>query len=63
MIICYAHVSKDNQNLNRQIDQLKNFGAKKIFQEKYTCTKRNRPEIEQPLQTIQKGNIISRKHI
>ncbi|MCR9050141.1 MULTISPECIES: recombinase family protein, partial [Enterococcus] len=26
MIIGYARVSKDDQNLDRQIDQLKNFG-------------------------------------
>lgn len=30
MIIGYARVSKDDQNLGRQIDQLKNFGAEKI---------------------------------
>ena len=45
MIIGYARVSKDDQNLGRQIDQLKNFGAEKIIQEKYTGIKRNRPGI------------------
>lgn len=58
MIIGYARVSKDDQSLNRQIDQLKNFGAEKIIQEKYTGTKRNRPGIEQLLQTIRKGDIV-----
>ncbi|MDN3193983.1 recombinase family protein [Enterococcus faecalis] len=58
MIIGYARVSKDDQNLGRQIDQLKNFGAEKIIQEKYTGTKRNRPGIEQLLQTIRKGDIV-----
>ena len=43
MIIGYARVSKDDQNLGRQIDQLKNFGAEKIIQEKYTGTKKKPP--------------------
>lgn len=34
MIICYAHVSKDNQNLNRQIDQLKNIHVQKEIAQK-----------------------------
>ena len=59
MIIGYARVSKDDQNLGRQIDQLKNFGAEKIIQEKYTGIKRNRPGIEQLLQTIRKGVVES----
>ena len=58
MIIGYARVSKDDQNLGRQIDQLKNCGAEKIIQEKYTGIKRNRPGIEQLLQTIRKGDIV-----
>lgn len=31
MIIGYARVSKDDQNLNRQIDQLMAYGAEKSF--------------------------------
>ena len=58
MIIGYARVSKDDQNLGRQIDQLKNFGAEKIIKEKYTGTKRNRPGIEQLLQTIRKEDSV-----
>lgn len=58
MIIGYARASKDDQNLDRQIDQLKKFGTEKIIQEKYTGTKRNRPGIEQLLQTIRKGDIV-----
>lgn len=58
MIIGYTRVSKDDQSLNRQIDQLKNFGTEKIIQEKYTGTKRNRLGIEQLLQTIRKDDIV-----
>ena len=34
MMIGYARVSKEEQNLNRQIDQLTAYGAEKIIQEK-----------------------------
>ena len=47
MIIGYARVSKDNQHLDRQIDMLKEYGADKIIQERYTGTKKNRPGMEQ----------------
>ena len=43
MIIGYARVSKDDQNLNRQIDQLMAYGAEKIIQEKFTRTRQRRP--------------------
>ena len=52
MIIGYARVSKDDQNLNRQIDQLMAYGAEKIIQEKFTGTRQRRPGITQLLQTI-----------
>lgn len=51
-------MSKDDQNLDRQIDQLKQYGAEQIIQEKYTGTKRNRPGIERLLQTIRKDDIV-----
>lgn len=63
MIIGYACVSKNNQNLDRQIDQLKNFCAEKIIQEKYTETKRNCPGIVQLPKTIRKGDITVVKSI
>lgn len=31
MLIGYARVSTEDQNLNRQINQLKSFGCEKIF--------------------------------
>lgn len=39
MIIGYARVSKDEQNLDRQINQLNDYGVEKIIHEKYTGTK------------------------
>ena len=40
MIIGYARVSKDEQHLDRQLDQLKKYGVEKIIKEKYTETKK-----------------------
>ncbi len=58
MIIGYARVSKDNQHLDRQIDMLKEYGADKIIQEKYTGTKKNRPGMEHLLQMIRTNDIV-----
>ena len=57
MIIGYARVSKDDQNLGRQIDQLKILAQRRLFK-KNIGIKRNRPGIEQLLQTIRKGDIV-----
>lgn len=58
MIIGYARVSKDDQNLNRQIDQLMAYGAEKIIQEKFTRTRQRRPGITQLLQTIRAHDVV-----
>lgn len=49
MLIGYARVSIDGQNLNRQMDQLKATGCERIYQEKITGTKKERPELEKLL--------------
>ncbi|GEP25264.1 recombinase family protein [Lentilactobacillus diolivorans] len=58
MIIGYARVSKDDQNLNRQIDQLTAYGAEKIIQEKFTGTRQKRPGIIQLFQTIWAHDVV-----
>lgn len=58
MIIGYARISKDEQNLNRQIDQLTAYGAEKIIQEKFTGTQKKRPGITQLLQTIRPHDVV-----
>ncbi|APR08747.1 recombinase family protein [Lentilactobacillus parabuchneri] len=58
MIIGYARVSKDDQNLNRQVDQLQAYGAEKIIQEKFTGTKRQRPGLDQLLQLIRANDVV-----
>lgn len=54
----YARVSTTDQNLNRQIDQLKEAGCEKIFQEKITGTKSNRPELERLFDQLREGDTI-----
>ena len=43
MKIGYARVSKLDQNLDRQLDQLKKEGCERIYQEKITGTRKDRP--------------------
>ncbi len=56
MVIGYARVSTIEQNLDRQIDALRENGAERIFQEKFTGTKVNRPELETMLMTLRPGD-------
>lgn len=58
MMIGYARVSKEDQNLNRQIDQLTAYGAEKILQEKYTGTRRNRPGIDTLFNILRPGDSL-----
>lgn len=58
MLIGYARVSTDTQNLNRQLDQLKTIGCERIYQEKITGTKKERPELDKLLDQVRDGDII-----
>lgn len=58
MIIGYARVSKAEQNLNRQIDQLKAYGAEKIIKEKYTGTRKDRPGINTLFELLRPGDSL-----
>lgn len=52
-LIGYARVSTRDQNLEAQLEQLKTVGCKRIFQEKVSGAKRDRPELEALLQWVQ----------
>lgn len=56
----YARVSTEEQNLDRQIDQLRAQGVKKedIFTEKITGTKKDRPELIRLLDKTREGDTI-----
>lgn len=57
-IFGYARVSTDQQNLDRQLDQLKRYGVDMIFNEKMTGTKRNRPELNKLLERMTEGDTV-----
>ena len=54
----YARVSKESQSLDRQLDQLKKYGAEYIYNEKMTGTKRERPELAKMLDRISEGDTV-----
>ena len=58
MIIGYARVSTQEQNLDRQLDNLKARGCERIYQEKITGTKADRPELERMMETLRPGDTL-----
>jgi DNA invertase Pin-like site-specific DNA recombinase len=54
----YMRVSTVDQNLDRQEQQLKEVGCKRIFYEKVTGTKRNRPELNRLLEFLREGDTV-----
>lgn len=56
--IGYARVSTQEQNLDRQLDTLKEAGCDKIYQEKITGTKKDRPELDKMLEDLRNGDTI-----
>ena len=54
----YARVSRDSQDLDRQIDALKKYGVDKIYNEKMTGTKRDRPELAKLLDRMTEGDTV-----
>ena len=59
MIIGYACVSTDDQNLDGQLDALKAAGAEKVFADKITGTARSRPELDRLLDQLRQGDVIT----
>ncbi len=57
MIIGYARVSTSDQNLDRQIDQLREQGCGRIYQEKITGTSKERPELNRMFEALREGII------
>ena len=58
MIIGYARVSTDDQNLDAQTDALQAAGTERIFSEKITGSARNRPELAKLLDHLRPGDVI-----
>lgn len=58
MKIGYARVSTSEQDLDTQINLLQLEGCEKIFSEKISGTKKNRPQLERLLDTLREGDTV-----
>ena len=58
MKIGYARVSTGDQNLDLQIDALQQAGCERIFEEKLSGSRSDRPELEQLLDQARPGDVI-----
>ena len=58
MIIGYARVSTQDQNLDRQLGQLKAAGCERIYKEKASGKNKERPELNRLLDTLRMGDIV-----
>jgi len=58
MVIGYARVSTTDQNLDRQTDALKNAGVEKLFTEKVTGKKADRPELMKLIDQLRDGDVV-----
>lgn len=58
MLIGYARVSTDDQNLNLQQDELQNAGCEKFFEDKITGSKIDRPGLDAATEFARKGDVI-----
>lgn len=54
----YARVSKNDQNLENQIEKLKKAGCDEIYQEKQSGTKNNREQLNELLSKLRPGDTI-----
>lgn len=55
-VVGYARVSTDDQNLARQVDQLKAAGAFAVYTEKVSGSTRNRPQLDEVLRYLRRGD-------
>jgi len=58
MIIGYARVSTIEQNLDRQVDAMNQSGVEKIFTEKATGKKSDRPELLRMIDQLRDGDVV-----
>jgi DNA invertase Pin-like site-specific DNA recombinase len=59
MIIGYARVSTEDQNLDGQLDALKAAGAERIFADRITGTARSRPELDRLFDQLRQGDVLT----
>ena len=58
MKVGYVRVSTSDQNTQLQIDALKDYGVKRIYEEKASGKSTNRPELNRMLDSIRSGDTV-----
>ena len=58
MIVGYARVSTDAQALEGQIEALEAAGAERVFREKVSGARRDRPELRRMLEGLGEGDTL-----
>jgi DNA invertase Pin-like site-specific DNA recombinase len=58
MLIGYARVSTDDQNLDLQRAALSEVGCSRIYEEKVSGARRNRPELARLLDHLRGGDVV-----
>lgn len=58
MLVGYARVSTDDQNLALQTSALNEIGCAKIYDDKISGTKNNRPGLQLALEVLRKGDTL-----
>jgi DNA invertase Pin-like site-specific DNA recombinase len=58
MRLGYARVSTEDQNLDGQCQRLSASGCEKLFEEKISGARRNRPKLEKLIEQLRKGDIL-----
>lgn len=58
MLIGYARISTEDQNLDAQLDALNEAGAGRIFADKISGSKRQRPELDRLLDQLRDGDVV-----
>jgi DNA invertase Pin-like site-specific DNA recombinase len=58
MLIGYARISTDDQNLDLQRDALKKAGCEQIYTDRVSGTKANRPGLTEALSHLRSGDIL-----
>jgi DNA invertase Pin-like site-specific DNA recombinase len=58
MIIGYARVSTTDQNLYLQLDALEKYGCERVYEEKMTGTKKERPKLAEMMTILRPGDKV-----
>lgn len=58
MLIGYARVSCEGQKLDAQLDALTGAGVGRVFSDRISGTRRNRPELDRLLDQLREGDVV-----